>query len=147
MTGARHGLRYGLWYRVELAADWSFNRIELGRTDGRTFCLERTAAGQWLHDGNCRPDLDGCIDIDLSGSPFTNSLPIRRLEFEICPPKDFLMAWIPLDTLDPFVDEQRYTRLDHVRFRYESGSFRREITFDEHGLVVDYPGLFKRDDQ
>jgi hypothetical protein len=36
--------------------------------------------GKWTDaSGNPLPALDGAIDMDLSVSPFTNTLPIRRL--------------------------------------------------------------------
>ena len=56
------------------------------------------------------------------------------------------MAWVPLDTLEPFVDEQVYTRLGPTSFRYQSGdgSFERVIETDAEGFVTRYPGLFER---
>ncbi len=36
--------------------------------------------GHWRKaDGTALPQFDGCVDIDLAGTPFTNTLPIRRL--------------------------------------------------------------------
>src|SRR5438045_236669 len=36
--------------------------------------------GHWTAaSGEALPDLDGCIDVDISVTPFTNTLPIRRL--------------------------------------------------------------------
>ena len=44
-------------------------------------------------------------------------------------------------------DPQRYTRLAERTYRFESlgGGFVRDIEVDEHGLVVTYPGLFRRE--
>jgi len=45
------------------------------------------------------------------------------------------------------IDPQRYTCLEPMRrYRYESldSDFTREIEVDLDGLVVVYPGLFKR---
>ena len=44
------------------------------------------------------------------------------------------------------MSEQRYTRLDDRRYRFEltHGSFTRDITVDADGFVLDYPGLFSR---
>jgi hypothetical protein len=43
---------------------------------------------------------------------------------------------------------QRYTCLeagdDGAVFRYESGEFRRDLRMDPDGLVVDYPGFWRR---
>ena len=44
-------------------------------------------------------------------------------------------------------EPQRYTCLKPLqRYRFESldGDFVREIEVDGHGLVVNYPGLFRR---
>jgi uncharacterized protein len=53
-------------------------------------------------------------------------------------------AWVrfPELTIEPL--EQRYTRLAAHRYLYEStgGTFRRELTVDDHGFVIDYPGLW-----
>ena len=56
------------------------------------------------------------------------------------------MAWIALDTLEPFRDSQIYTQLDATHFRYEGadGTFTQVLTVDEHRFVVDYPTLFRR---
>lgn len=113
------------------------------RTPRRVLCPSVLSGGS---SGQQLPDLAGCIDIDLSGSAFTNTLPIRRHSFADRAPQRFEMAWIPLDTLDPFKDGQIYTRLDERRFRYQAAdrSFERVLSVDEDGLVVSYPDLFER---
>ena len=42
--------------------------------------------------------------------------------------------------------QQRYTNLGGGRYRFESldDDFTADLTVDEAGLVVDYPGLFRR---
>ena len=42
--------------------------------------LTGDGAGRWQIDGRDAPDLDGCLDLDIQVTPFTNSLPIRRLD-------------------------------------------------------------------
>ena len=145
LIGEREGARYGALYEVELSPDWVFRSIAIRRTDGCTLTL-RTHDGAWIGNGGRRlPELEGCIDIDLSGSPFTNTLPVRRAVWETGVPQHFTMAWIPLDTLEPFPDGQSYTRLGEGRFRYQSAdrSFERVIEFGADGLVRRYPGLFE----
>jgi hypothetical protein len=97
--------------------------------------------------GGALAKFDGCIDIDLSFTCFTNTLPVRRTVFTKGEAREFSMLWMPSDTLDPFVDGQRYTCLEPgKRFHYAAtdGAFEATIEFDEHGLVTDYPGLFRR---
>lgn len=146
LIGERDGFGYGTFYEIQLEADWTFRALTLRRHDGRVLRLLSNGAGDWKLNGQRAPALEGCVDIDISGSPLTNALPIRRARFVADEPQRFDMAWIPLDTLEPFRDSQIYTKLDDRRYRYAAadGSFTEVLTVDEHGLVVDYPTLFKR---
>ena len=59
----------------------------------------------------------------------------------------FLVAYVALPELTVTIDPQRYTCLDRDRrYRFESldGDFTRDIEVDAGGLVVTYPGLFRR---
>ena len=41
--------------------------------------------------------------------------------------------------------DQTYRRLDQHRFDYHSeGGFHSVLVYDDHGLVVDYPGIATR---
>ena len=40
--------------------------------------------------------------------------------------------------------EHTYTPLGGNRIRYESDSFRADLTVDDQGFVLDYPGLARR---
>jgi len=42
------------------------------------------------------------------------------------------------------VSEQRYTCLERGLYRFEAGRFEAELPVDADGLVLDYPGLFRR---
>jgi hypothetical protein len=146
LIGEHEGTRVGASYRAVLGADWTFQSLFIRRTDERTLDLTREPNGQWLINGRPAPELAGCVDIDISGTPFTNTLPMRRVPFKPGVPQRFDMAWIPLDSLKPFRDGQIYTQLDATHFRYEAadGTFTQVLTVDEHRFVVDYPTLFRR---
>ena len=83
--------------------------------------IEADADGGWTLNGQRHPDLQGAFDVDLSFTPATNLLPIRRIRLAIG-------AKAP-------VSESRY--------RYESGggTFVRTLETNVAGLVTDYPGL------
>jgi hypothetical protein len=146
LIGAFEGFAYGAQYDIQLAVDWTFRSLTLRLQDGRVLRLNSNGLGDWKLNGRRAPELEGCVDIDISGTPFTNTLPIRRSRFTDGVPQQFAMAWVPLDSLEPFRDGQIYTRLDPTHYRYQAvdGSFEQVLTVDADGFVVDYPTLFSR---
>ena len=133
-------------YEVELDGAWTFQRARLTADRDRGLDIARGPDGAWVVDGRARPDLAGCIDIDIMVTPFTNSLPIRRLGFEPDRPQTILAAYIRLPDLAVEPAAQDYTQLGPTRFRYRSQSsgFTAELTVDADGLVVDYPPIWRR---
>lgn len=135
-------------YRVRCDAAWRVREVTVDPLDGRApLQLRADGAGAWTDGaGAALPDFAGCIDIDLAVSPFTNTLPIRRLGLAVGESRDLTMAyiWVPELTVTP--DPQRYTRLAADRFRFDSrdSDFTAELPLDRDGLVLDYPGLFRR---
>lgn len=110
--------------------------------------LMSDGAGRWRDGGGLAlAHLDGAIDVDLSITPFTNTLPIRRLALAEGQRADIRAVYLRLPDLSVTVDRQRYTCLIRGRqYRYESldSDFIRDIDIDADGLVVTYPGLFTR---
>ena len=108
--------------------------------------LESDGQGKWRVDGEPRHDLAGCNDVDIQVSPFTNTLPIRRLGLAEGESAEISAAylWVPELKVEP--DAQRYTRLDSERYRYDAvgDDFTADLPVDGNGLVMDYPDLFKR---
>ncbi|MFI2104117.1 putative glycolipid-binding domain-containing protein [Isoptericola sp. NPDC019693] len=139
-----------LEYAMELGTGpgtaWTFRALRLRSSDGRQLDLSRDDDAGWRVDGSARPDLADAVDVDLSFSPFTNTLPIRRLDLAVGAAADIVTAYVDGETFEVSADPQRYTRVDADRYVYESrdGDFHREITVDADGVVVDYPGLFSR---
>src|SRR5919202_919336 len=118
------------------ARAWRARSVEVVRVDlHRALRLRSDGEGRW--DGH--PELDGCLDVDLRCTPFTNTLPIRRLREGGA----VRAAWIGLELeIEPL--QQRYTPLGDRRWHYQAGDFERELEVDEHGLVIDYPGGWRR---
>ncbi len=104
--------------------------------------------GNWTDaSGKRLPKLNGAIDIDLSATPFTNTFPIRRLKLRAGQSAEIVTVYILVPALTLMTDPQRYTCIEpRKRYRYESidSDFTREIEVDSRGLVVTYPGLFRR---
>jgi hypothetical protein len=135
-------------YRIVMDGRWRVRRASvalLGRAD--PVVLVADGQGAWTGaDGAEIPELQGVADVDLSATPFTNTLPIRRLRVGVGKSADVDTAYVEFPSLAVRRDKQRYTRLEERRWRYQSrdDGFEREITVDEDGVVVEYPGLFSR---
>jgi hypothetical protein len=136
-------------YRIRCDKSWRVKELEIERIgSGRAIKLASDGAGNWV-DGTATalPHLRGAIDVDISATPFTNTLPIRRLSLQRGQSAEILAVYVQVPSLDVSGDKQRYTCLEAgKRYRYESvdSDFTRDIEVDEHGLVVTYPGLFRR---
>jgi hypothetical protein len=102
----------------------------------------------WTLNGTSCPVVQGCDDIDLSFSPATNLLPIRRSRLAVGARLSVRAAWLrfPELTLEPL--DQIYERVSESQYRYESGggSFVAMLEMNAAGLVTHYPGLWQVED-
>ena len=79
---------------------------------------------------------------DLGWSPLFNSLPvIRDRLLEAGPPRDYLMRWVDVPSLEVRMSEQRYEPVGNGVVRFRAGDFVSDITFDADGFVTSYPGI------
>jgi uncharacterized protein len=82
---------------------------------------------------------------DVAASPFTNSFPVVRDGLHRGgEPRDYVMAWVGVPSLEVHRAEQRYEPLRPGLVRFRSGSFTADIEFDADGFVLRYPGLAER---
>jgi uncharacterized protein len=149
VLGAADDRPFAARFWIECDRAWRARRVEatvIG--DDRRILLEADGEGGWRDAaGKALPDLKGAIDVDLPVTPFTNTLPIRRLGLTTGQSADLEVVYVLLPELTITTDPQRYVCLETGRrFRYESldSDFVREIEVDADGFVLDYPGLFKR---
>ncbi|WP_129843043.1 putative glycolipid-binding domain-containing protein [Streptomyces sp. RFCAC02] len=120
-----------------------------GPSGDRHLSLTHDGRGTWTGaDGRPLPELAGCTDVDISCTPLTNTLPINRLAAATLPTADLRVAYVTVPTLEVRPVGQRYTRLTtggtQAAYRYRSASFTADLTVDGHGLVIDYPGGWRR---
>jgi uncharacterized protein len=125
-AGGRH---FAATYHIECDAGWRATAAQARLIDvDTTIDLVSDGAGRWRHRGGLAvPDLDGAIDVDLSVTPFTNTLPIRRLGLAQGQGADIRAVYLRLPDLRLTIDRQHYTCLNRGRqYRYESldGRFR-----------------------
>ena len=135
-------------YILRISPTWHVRQFLLFRDmEDPDLWLGTDGSGRWGEmNGAHRPELDGCVDLDLPCTPFTNTLPIRRLPLHVGDSADITVAYIDVETLDVQPDRQRYTRLDTHRWRFEQleTGWTQEFEVDQYGLIRDYPTLFRR---
>lgn len=139
---------FALHYQLFCDPEWCLRRLDMRVIgSGQRLLLQADGLGHWSDaEGRSLPHLDGAIDVDLPATPFTNTLPIRRLGLSRGEAADIVTAYVELPGLAVIADPQRYTCLDDGHYRYESldSDFMREVAVDGDGLVLEYPGLFRR---
>ena len=137
---------------VVVGPDWVTRRVEVRSvsTVGEAQRRLKVSDGHWTVDGAARPDLDGCVDVDVAATPLTNTFPIRRLaHLAVGRSVTSTVAWVDVPALGVTRVEQTYERLEDrdelAAWRYSDpthGGF--VLTVDTEGLVVDYEGFARR---
>lgn len=147
------GVRLACWFWVLLDRDWLTREVEVRAVsvDGeRVLHLVADDQRRWFADGAHRPELDGCLDVDVAATPLTNTFPIRRLDgLAVGERATSPTAWVDVPGLSVTRVDQTYRRLRPVAGRdiweYSDpthGAF--SLTIDDEGLVVDYEGFAQR---
>ena len=149
VIGGEGDPRFAARYRIACDARWRVRNAEISVAgDARIVQLAREGDG-WTDDGTPLPGFAEAVDIDITATPFTNTLPIRRLRLREGESADIIVVYVAVPELTITAAPQRYTCVQAGRrYRFESsgGDFVREIDVDDDGLVVSYPGLFERID-
>lgn len=135
-------------YEIVCDNEWHVRHVNVSLVgDDRGIYLSSDGKGNWSDDSGDKPQLRGAIDVDITATPFTNTLPIRRLKLGTEQSEDIFVVYVRLPELTITLDPQRYTCLETGRlYRFESldSDFARDIEVDADGLVTIYPRLFKR---
>ncbi|HQS18990.1 putative glycolipid-binding domain-containing protein [Reyranella sp.] len=137
---------FALRYCWKLDASWRTRSLCITRTDAieKPLRIERTGDTSWRVDGVDRPDLAGCHEVDVSATPFCNTLAIRRLGGA---DGEILALFVDATALACQPSRQRYELLGPRAWRYldqgVSAGFTARLDLDEHGLVLKYEHLFE----
>jgi hypothetical protein len=146
MVAVVDGQAVRLTYRLEVDGADATRALDVAEAvGGATLALRSDGRGRWWDaDGSARPELDGCVDVDISTTPLTNTLPVRRLRLAPGDSAEIQVGYVDVPSLAVRAVAQRYTRLDQRTYRYASGSFAADVAFDQDDLVTDYLGLWER---
>ena len=151
--GLEDGRPYTIRYELRCDRGWRARTLDAWTLTepGVSLALSSDGRGRWTGpDGTHRAALDGCVDVDLPSTVFTNTLPIRRLGLAPGRSDEISVVYVAVPELTVSVARQRYTCLawgpEGGRYRFESlgSDFTAEITLDADGLVVEYPHIARR---
>jgi uncharacterized protein len=149
-VGMLKDVAYRIQYRIICDANWNVQSMSVKNLlDGKVVTLTKSGE-DWLSEAHQVIEaLHGCTDVDIKVTPFTNTLPIKRLNLEQGQSKEIAVAYVDVPSLSLSKFEQRYTCLvkdkDDGVYKYESlkSGFTSDLKVDLDRLVVDYPGIFK----
>jgi uncharacterized protein len=153
VIGLEGGRPFRIGYEVRCDGGWRVREVRAAAPDSERPVLELLADGEgrWMRrSGESVPELEVCIDVDISATPFTNTLPIRRLGLEPGESVELSVAYVRVPELLLGSERQRYScleaRAEGGLYRFEAlpSGFTAELPVDADGLVIDYPGLFRR---
>lgn len=143
-----NGIPSVLNYTVACDVAWRSRAAEVtgwrGLSDVR-LVIASDSGSNWTLNGVPQPLAVGCIDIDLSFTPATNLLALRRLALT-----DGQSGQSPAVYLGDFDRglsrlDQTYLRIDDERYGYHAPRFDFEtvLSVAADGFVTDYPGLWR----
>lgn len=140
---------YTVEYEINIGADWVTRSCHIKSCHNdieQDHQLESDGKGNWKYNGEQTTQFAGCIDVDIPLTPFTNTLPIRRLKLSKGESKEISVIYCDLLAQEIKPVRQRYTCLSTTEYHYENvpNDFEATIKVDEKGFVVDYPELFVR---
>jgi len=141
-------VQWALTYTVRCDARWRTRRVSVVEyAHGHRLDLSADGDGRWYDaHGQPLPDLAGCIDVDIRATPFTNTLPMRRLRWEPGQSAEIAVVFVPMPDLVPRKRMQRYTFLAPGQWQFEAldSGFTAILTTDADDLVMEYPDLFRQ---
>ncbi len=154
MAAFHEGAPTALAYVVHVDREWKTTEGHVWGWRGHDAIdlrFHRDSAGTWTLNDELSPEVQGCMDLDLSFTPATNLLPLRRLSLRIGHSAEVRSAWLewPEVRLTPLV--QRYARRTDTDYDYESDLpdsevFRSTLIVQPGGWVLDYGGLWLAED-
>jgi hypothetical protein len=152
VLGVENNIAFRLRYAIRCDVQWRVRHVRVTTLhDEHSLSLTATGDGRWFDAASgAVPLLDGCVDVDITATPLTNTLPIRRLALQPGESADIQVAYITIPELHVTRDEQRYTCVDanatirRYTFEQTGTGFTAELRVDADGFVEDYPELFRR---
>ena len=115
VIGLEAGRPFRIGYEIRCDGRWRVREVRAAAPDSGRPVLESLTDGEghWKRrGGEPVPELDGCIDVDISATPFTNTLPIRRLGLEPGESEELTVTYVRVPELLVGPERQRYGCLE-----------------------------------
>jgi len=139
---------YFVHYQVTIDKNWLVQKFTVEyEINGKKSNVTGLKNGNtWNINDINRPEFSDFKYIDISLTPFTNTLPINNLKLSKGQSSEINVIYINIleDKIKPV--KQQYTKIDRSEYLYENipKDFEARISIDDSGLVTNYPGLFKK---
>ncbi|WP_160136523.1 putative glycolipid-binding domain-containing protein [Chryseobacterium sp. c4a] len=139
---------YAVDYQLTIDSEWNIQEfmIESEINTVKNRLTGKKYQHEWKINNMINADFDGFNFIDISLTPFTNTLPINNLKLAENDTQEIKVIYI--DVLNNLVKPvtQQYTRIATHTYHYDNlqTDFKSDIVVDENGLVVNYPKLFDK---
>lgn len=148
IEGWAHGIPVYADYTLKLDLQWNVQEFNINfhvRDTQHHYHLLRDASGNWSDaSGKLYPEFNGCSYIDISLTPFTNSLPVNGLYLAHGESREFDLVYVDVMANEIRKDHQKYTKSGHHKYQFQNdgGNFTADLDVDDDGFVIHYPGLF-----
>jgi hypothetical protein len=131
-------------YIVRCDLAWMTQSADLaGRHDDREVSVRvHVENGTWWVGETKQDQVEGASDIDLSFTPATNLMPLRRLAETRAPELATTAAWLRYPSAKLERLDQTYRRTqnaDFVRYSAKQTGYATDLRVDQSGFVTHYP--------
>ncbi|BBY26491.1 putative glycolipid-binding domain-containing protein [Mycolicibacterium sediminis] len=114
----------------------------------RQISMARDEENMWLIQDHLnqtkRSGFEGALDVDVIFSPFFNALPIRRTGlYEVAEAVVLPVVYVRMPDLSVSLEQTSYSS-NEAGITLVSPVAETVVTVDEHGFILDYPGLAER---
>lgn len=138
--------RHDVQYVIRLSPLWQVRQFLLFRDlDEPDLWLGTDGHGRWGEvNGAHRVDLDGGIDVALGCTPFTHTIPIRRLDLDVGEESATVVLDIDVETLGVVPSAATYRRVDTDVYEVTRADGTTTMRVDVHGVPLDVESQFRR---
>ena len=135
-------------YSLETTLNWEVKNfeIEFVTNECDKKFIGKNYNGKWVINGIEEALYNNVTFIDISLTPFTNTLPIKNINFEKNIEQNISVIYLDVLGSNISLVQQAYKKITDTKFSYKNfqSNFETDILVDNDGFVLDYPNLFKR---